>query len=245
MRKLTLAILSAGTLAGGPALAADLRVPYTKAPAAVVEQAFNWSGFYIGAHGGGAWGRKDWLFVVPGTTTAHDVSGGFAGGQVGFNWQTGNFVFGVEGEGSWADLRGNSLCPNPAAVCRSRVDWMASATGRVGYAWQNVLLYAKGGWAWVGDRHFVDFGVAALNESSGDITRNGPTIGGGLEFGFWNNWSAKVEYMYVDLGRRNIDFSRDATGAFVETARIRQDLHTVKFGVNYRFGWGGPVVASY
>jgi outer membrane immunogenic protein len=244
MRKLTTLLAAAAALISAPSLAADLRMP-VKAPAAVVAEAFNWSGFYIGAHVGGGWGRKRWLFDA-GTVTSHDVDGIFAGGQVGFNWQAGNWVFGIEGEGSWADLDGQSVCPNPAANCRTEVDWLASLTGRLGYAWGPSLLYVKGGAAWAGDHYFVRFPATPIfDERSGEQTHSGWTIGGGFEYGFSPNWSAKIEYMYADLGRRGFDFTRINTGAFVESARVRQEIHTVKFGINYRFNWASPVVASY
>lgn len=245
MRHLIIATVSATVLASGSAFAADLRVPVrAPTPAAVV--AYNWSGFYIGAHGGGAWGDKEWLFTGPLTTTDHRVKGAFAGGQIGYNWQFGSWVFGLEGEGSWADLTGSSTCPNPAAVCESEVRWLASATGRLGYAIDNWLLYVKGGWAGAGDRYFVRFpATPALDERSGNISRSGWTVGGGVEVGFAQNWSAKVEYMYADLGRETFDFTRIATGAFVETAQVDQTIHTVKFGINYHFNAFGPVVARY
>jgi outer membrane immunogenic protein len=252
MKKLTLALAAATVLISAPALAADLRMP-VKAPV-VAPPIFSWSGFYIGAHVGGGWGTKDWEFtdvfiggvavplVPPLPATSHDVSGLLAGGQIGFNWQTGPFVFGVEGEASWADIDGSSTCPNPAASCRSEVRWLASATGRLGYAWDRVLLYAKGGWAFAGDNYFVRFPAApAFDERSGDITQSGPTIGGGLEWAFTPNWSAKIEYMFASFDRERFDFTRIDTGVLVERARVDQELHTVKFGINYRFGWGGPV----
>src|SRR5262245_40947559 len=236
MKKLTLVLTAATALISAPALAADLgRAPVRPVVAPV--PLFTWTGFYIGGHFGGGFGNKDWEFVnvggiplaPPFPATSHDVSGLLAGGQVGFNWQTGMFVFGVEGEASWADINGSSTCPNPLASCESNIVWLASITGGVGVACDRALVYVKGGWAWAGDRHFVPFGNA-FDERTGDVTRSGWTIGGGLEYSFAPNWSAKIEYMFTDFGNEDRDFHRVATGTFVETAAIGQTLSTVKFG---------------
>ncbi|MBB5051088.1 outer membrane immunogenic protein [Afipia massiliensis] len=251
MRNILIAASVVTALSTGVASAADIAAkPYVKAPPIV--QVYNWTGFYVGAHVGGGWGNKDWEFyrtsvgpLVPPTFTSHNVNGALAGGQFGYNYQVGAWVFGIEGEGSWADLKGDSACPNPAANCSTKVEWMASIAGRLGYAWDNVLLYVKGGGAWAGERHDISFAaLPAGNETTGDVTRSGYTIGAGLEYGFTPNWTAKLEYMYSDFGNRSVDFTRIATGAFVESARVDQQIHTLKLGVNYRFGWGGPVVAK-
>jgi outer membrane immunogenic protein len=217
----------------------------------VVAQGFNWSGFYIGAHVGGGWGRKDWNlddFGFGVLTHRHDVDGILAGGQLGFNWQVGNFVFGAEGEASWADIEGNGACVFDTLDCRSKIRWLSSATGRLGFAWNAALLYVKGGWAWAGERFDVTdtFGLLGGNLTSGDRTRSGPTIGGGVEWGFGPNWSAKIEYMFTDFGRKAHGFDFVGLG-LAGDASIKQHLHTVKFGVNYRFNMfgAGPVVASY
>ena len=152
----------------------------------------------------------------------------------------------MEGEGSWSNADGSSACPNPAAICQSEVRWLASITGRLGYAKDNFLLYAKGGWAWAGDRYFVRFPAApAVDEQTGNQTHNGWTVGGGIEVGLAPNWSVKAEYMFADFGDRSPLLSRIATGVPVERIRVEQEIHTFKFGLNYRFGWAGPVVARY
>ncbi|BAT60134.1 hypothetical protein GJW-30_1_02669 [Variibacter gotjawalensis] len=246
MKKILTAALFAGTFLS-PALAADLGRPVYKAPIAVVEPVTNWNGFYIGAHGGGAWGDSDWLFPLAAITTNHRIRGGFGGGQIGYNWQfSPMWLVGIEGEGSWGSLTGSSVCPNPAANCTSKTDWMASITGRLGYVAGNALFYFKGGYSWANEIHHVRFpATPADDETSGNLRRSGYTIGGGLEYAFAPQWSAKIEYMYTDYGRRTFDFTRINTGAFVETARVDTSIHTVKAGINYRFNWGAPVVASY
>jgi outer membrane immunogenic protein len=250
MRRLGSALLASTALTlgiAGSASAADLRV--RKAPPAPPPPilAYNWTGFYIGGHVGGVWGDKDWLFTGPGTTTSHEVTGWLGGGQVGFNYQVGQVVFGIEGQFSWVDADGESVCPNPAARCRTELDSIVTVAGRLGYAWGPALLYAKGGGAWVREEHFVRFPAnPVLDETTGSYTRSGWMVGIGLEYGFMPNLSAKLEYNFLSLDEEDLRFTRIQTGAFVENARIEQELHLVKFGINYRFGWGAaPLLARY
>jgi len=124
----------------------------------------------------------------------------------------------------------------------SNTDQLGSVTGRLGYTWGPALLYAKGGYAW---RDGNNIGVTVAGVPQGFTTsgnrKDGYTVGGGLEYMFAPNWSAKAEYQYYNFG--NTTF---ATGpADIVGTRFRNDEHTVKVGVNYRFGWGGPVAARY
>ena len=243
----TVALVALGMAA--PAVAADLPArTYTKAPPVMIPAVYDWSGFYIGANGG--WGTERRCFdavTVAGTFIGadgcHDTSGGVAGGQIGYRWQTGAWVFGLEGQGDWADLRGS----NPSLITlgtinRSRMDAFGLFTGQVGYAWNTVLLYAKGGAAVVADRNDI---LAAnglvLATSSGD-NRWGGTIGAGVEFSFAPNWSAGVEYDHLFIGNNTTTFTTTA-GTFFSTDRIRGDADLVTVRVNYR--WGGPLVAKY
>ena len=201
-----------------PASAADLAArPYTKAPAYVPAQIYNWTGFYIGGHVGGAF-RGDDNNVLGGSS-----DGTFMGGvQVGYDYQfSPNWVMGLEANYSFKDTNGIFANRN-----------LGSVTGRLGYTWGPALLYAKGGYAWADTRFTNGFG--------GDGGRDGYTVGAGLEYLFTQNWSGKIEYQYYDFGNVNVF---DNTGAFA--GRFRNDEHTIKVGLNYRFGWGGPVVAKY
>ena len=201
-----------------PASAADLAArPYTKAPAYVPAQIYNWTGFYIGGHVGGAF-RGDDNNVLGGSS-----DGTFMGGvQVGYDYQfSPNWVMGLEANYSFKDTNGIFANRN-----------LGSVTGRLGYTWGPTLLYAKGGYAWADTRFSNGFG--------GDGGRDGYTVGAGLEYLFTQNWSGKIEYQYYDFGNVNVF---DNTGAFA--GRFRNDEHTIKVGLNYRFGWGGPVVAKY
>jgi outer membrane immunogenic protein len=232
MRRFTLA-LAAATVALGvtAASAADLgQRPVYKAQPAPVAVAYNWSGFYVGGHVGYAWSSEEVRDVITGVSSASDPDGFLGGAQVGFNWQTGAFVFGVEADWSWAGVDGSATIPG--AVVNSEHNWYATATARVGYAVDNWLWYVKGGAAWME----ADYSIAGVSASSD--TRTGWTVGTGLEWALAPNWSAKLEYNYLDFGSEAIGAP---IGVDVDT-----QVHLVKLGLNYRFDWGkGPVTARY
>src|SRR3954452_22842633 len=153
-------VCTAGLIALGvaaPASAADLAArPYTKAPP-MIAAIYDWSGFYVGANGGWGSARKCWSQTAgfaPGVAEGcHDATGGVAGGQIGYRWQTGAFVFGLEAQGDWANLFGSNTSTVFGVVNRTRVDGLGLFTGQVGYAWNNALLYLKGGAAVVHDAY--------------------------------------------------------------------------------------------
>src|SRR5436309_8449223 len=157
MKKFLLATVGLVALGmSAPASAADLAArPYTKAPPPMVAAVYDWTGFYIGANGGLGSSRKCWsditaLAVAEGY---HDATGGVAGGQIGYRWQAASWVFGLEAQGDWADLHASSVSLlDPTLRGRSRVDAFGLFTGQVGVAWNNVLLYVKGGAAVTDDR---------------------------------------------------------------------------------------------
>jgi outer membrane immunogenic protein len=223
LRIAALALLATTGLAGAADMAAA-PVPYTKV--AAVAPGYNWSGFYVGAMGGYGWSR----------TAGADFNGGFAGGTVGANWQISNFVVGIEGEGAWSDI-GQSATAGVFGAS-DRIEAFGSITGRLGVAVDNFLIYGKGGFAAASNKiSLTAFGLTA----SDTRTHIGYTVGGGVEYGFTPNWSAKAEYLFAHYQSENYFAALlppgVASGAF--------DVHTVKVGINYRFGWGGPVVAKY
>jgi outer membrane immunogenic protein len=253
MKKILVGAIGAAALSlSAPANAADLAArPYTKAPPPIVNPIYDWSGFYIGINGGGGSAHKCWDFIADATRApvlfgdegCHDATGGTVGGQIGYRWQAANWVFGIEGQGNWADFSGS----NTSAFFldtrnRSRIDAFGLITGQVGYAWNNVLLYVKGGAAVVGDRFEVFDLPTGVLLSSADSTRWGGTVGAGIEIGFAPNWSVGFEYNHIFLGNRNIDFTTPA-GVFDGTDRIKQDVDMGLVRVNYR--WGGPIIAKY
>jgi outer membrane immunogenic protein len=233
----------------GPASAADLAArPYSKAPA-MIAAAYDWSGFYVGVNGGWGSSRKCW----DNTTTAgvfvavegcHDATGGVAGGQIGYRLQSGGWVFGIEAQGDWADLRGRNPSLAVAGITnRSRIDGFGLFTGQVGYAFNTALLYVKGGGAVTADRfdQWTTIGNVLASTAPGD-NRWGGTVGAGVEFAFAPNWSAAVEYDHLFMGNKLTTFT-SPTGVLFGTDRIRQDVDLVTVRVNYR--WGGPVIAKY
>jgi len=260
MRNTLLAAIGVATLAVAPAVAADLAArPYTKAPPPVVAPIYDWSGFYIGADGGGGSSRKCLdinNFTRGGAVSpafregCHDATGGIVGGQIGYRWQAANWVFGVEAQGDWADLTGSNVSAFVAPWNNnSKVDAIGLFTGQVGYAWNNVLWYVKGGAAVTHDKYqgvFIPTGVPFDNASE---TRWGGAVGAGLEFGFAPNWSVGVEYDHLFMGNRNISFTSTGGLAFApagtqfRTDNIHQDVDMGTVRINYRFG--GPVVARY
>jgi outer membrane immunogenic protein len=194
------------------------------------------SGFYIGANGGWGSARNCWDLVAPagtfiGAEGCHDATGGTAGGQVGYRWQAGAFVFGLEAQGNWADFKGSngSLLP-PAGLFtnETKIDAFGLFTGQVGYAWNNALLYVKGGAAVTANRfnqHLAPTG--ALVASSGDETRWGGVVGGGLEYGFAPNWSAAIEYDHIFMQDKTVTLATVPGGALFGNERVRQDVDMV------------------
>jgi outer membrane immunogenic protein len=251
MKKIVLGMMvSAGLTVAGAAQAADM--PLKAAPR--VADTFSWTGFYIGAHVGGTWGTIESALPL-GTSglslpiSSHTINGFVAGGQAGYNLQVNPWlVLGVEGQISWTDSSGRTPCaPLSILGCSTDVNWMATLAGRVGFTRGHTMLYVKGGVAWADTDHSVDFlGVTFLTSSS---TRTGAMVGAGVEHAFAPNWSAKIEYNYMDFDTERLGFglgSCPTQMALVVRNRlcgtidadVTQKIHLVKFGVNYRF-WGG------
>ena len=224
--------------AAAPAVAADLAArPYTKAPA-MVAAIYDWSGFYIGINGGGGSAHSTWDLVGGAREGSHDATGGTVGGQIGYRWQAGQWVFGIEGQGNWADFSGDNISAVFATRNRSKIDSFGLITGQVGYAWNNVLAYVKGGAAVVGDKFEVFSATSGALLASNDQTRWGGTVGAGLEFGFAPNWSVGVEYNHIFLQDKDVIFT-----GLVGTERISQGVDMGLVRLNYKFG--GPIIAKY
>jgi outer membrane immunogenic protein len=219
MKRLVLASISALAVVAslGSANAADIsrrQAMPAKAPAYV--PAYNWTGFYVGINGGGGWGRAN--TSAPFTSGNFNTSGGLVGGTIGYNWQAGQAVFGVEGDLDWTNIRGTSAC-GVGFTCETRNSWLGTARGRVGYAFDRFLPYVTGGVA------FGDIKNNVTGVGSSTQTKAGWALGGGLEAAVAGPWTAKVEYLYADLGR----------GSSVAGADTRFNVNTVRAGLNYRF----------
>jgi outer membrane immunogenic protein len=247
MKRLLLGAIALAMLGvSAPAIAADLPpAPYVKAPV-FMPAMYDWSGVYVGINGGWGSSSRCWDQTGPaviGADGCHNVQGGFAGGQAGYRWQTGPWVWGFEALGDWSGMKGTSTSLLvPANVDRSHIDAFGLFTGQVGYAWNTALLYFKAGGAVIADRNEIMTGGNTIATASGD-NRWGGTVGAGIEFSFAPNWSAAFEYDHLFIANNNTNFTNVTTGAVVAADRIRGDSDLVSVRVNYR--WGGPVVAKY
>ena len=235
----TVALVALGATA--PALAADLAArPYpTKAPA-YAAPIYNWTGFYIGGHLGGAFSSDN---NFNGLVTGNNGNGRFLGGvQVGGDYQFApNWVLGIEGQYSWlANNNGGVIFPGGFTYTNNQRG-LGSVTGRVGYTWGPALLYVKGGYAFSDNNENVTLGGAPIAFAFDSDHKNGYTVGAGVEYMFAQNWSAKVEYQYYNFGKSRFI----APAALAPFGSFTTDDHVVKAGLNYRFNWGGPVVAKY
>jgi len=239
----------------GTASAADMAVKAP--PPAPLPVIYNWSGFYIGANGGGAWSHKCWdvtNFLGPIAAFregCHDASGGVVGGQIGYRWQSAGWVFGLEAQGDWADLTGSNVSLFiPNWTNNSKIQAIGLFTGQVGYAWNNFLWYVKGGAAVTDDKFRGTVTATGVLFDSVSDTRWGGVVGTGVEFGFAPNWSVALEYDHLFMGHRDVTFISAGVlggipaGAVFRTDSIRQDVDMVTARINYRFNWGGPPVTA-
>lgn len=195
----------------------------------MVSPMYNWSGFYIGAMGGYGWSDR----VTSGNAAfaTSEINGGFGGGQVGYNWQApgSQFVFGIEVDAAWSDIKYRETVG--IVTFEDRIQSFGSVTGRLGYAVNSALFYAKGGYAWADNKVSVSTPAATLFSES--KFHSGWTVGGGVEYGFTPNWSIKGEYMYASYQDENYLAALAPGGV-----NLGLDVHTVKGGINYRFGGG-------
>ncbi|MEO6841325.1 MAG: outer membrane beta-barrel protein [Bradyrhizobium sp.] len=217
-------------------MAADMpsAVPYQKAPY-IVDPGTNWTGFYIGAMGGYGWSDsvRTTIGGLAFTASSSDLKGGFGGGTLGYNWQSGQAVFGIETDAAWSDIKYSETAFG--ITLADKLQSFGSVTGRIGLAANAALFYVKGGYAWADNQISASALGATFSESH---VHSGWTIGGGLEYMFVPNWSGKVEYMYSDY--RNASY---LTAFAPGGVGLGVTVNTVKAGVNYHFG--GPVVARY
>jgi outer membrane immunogenic protein len=227
-----LASTAAVALFSTAAYSADFPLPEEPIPEAVVVPTYDWSGIYLGIQGGWKFGEDD--YEVTGADTSFDVDGPMIGGHVGGNMQMGNFVFGVEGDGEWADVDGTFTAGNGDEVSTT-IEWQASVRGRVGLAWDRLLIYGTGGAAFAGTENRI-FDAGTATEETEDDTRFGWTAGAGVDVGLTQNLSAGVEYRFTDLGDEDYD------SAIFPADTFTSDLsyHAVRGRVSYRFGGLGP-----
>jgi outer membrane immunogenic protein len=203
------------------ASAADLPPkPFYKAPA--YSQGYDWNGFYAGVVGGGGWAESSHNDGISTASGRFNQTGGTVGGTLGYNWQAGSMVFGVEGDGSWADIRGTTTS-GCVTQCFTEIRSMGTARGRIGYAWQNWMPYITAGVA-VADVHAGQTGLV-----SGSNTRVGPAVGAGVEWLLARNWSAKAEYLYTTF---------DTAAPYTSAAPVNvseRNVSLFRVGLNYHF----------
>jgi outer membrane immunogenic protein len=239
-------------LAGLPAIAADMpaKAPAYRAPPPV---AYSWTGIYFGGHLGAGWTTAEWRTLdFAGLFGAFRMGSGSASGflggaQIGVNYQVDVMVFGLEADASWADLSGETCSTLTGLVqCNSKADRFGTVAGRLGIAVDRALVYFKGGAAWVHDTHDLTVFNGGATEATVSSNKWGWTAGAGVEYALTRNWSAKLEYDFMDFGTSRFVFDTPIVGnTSIVTADIKQRIQVVKFGWNYKFDWGGPAVANY
>ncbi len=258
----------------GSASAADLAArPYTKAPP-MVDVAYSWTGWYVGVNGGGSFGGStgklgdfttapaaaSFLPAVaaggtPGSLGAKH-GGGFGGGQIGYNWQQGIWVYGLETDIQGAAIGSTSTVTFPGgggtvpsvSTGRDRIDWFGTFRGRVGVTVDRVLFYGTGGLAYGGTKstatNVFNPPTSGTFMGSTSDTKIGWVAGAGVEWAFAPNWSLKGEYLHVDLGRSNVTISDPVNFPIsFATYRFSHTFDTGRVGINYKFG--GPILAKY
>ena len=240
-KNIILGAVTALLLGPTAASAADLPVKAVPVPVAI----YDWTGFYIGVAGGGSLGTSTHIDAATGLgdTVGYNVKGGLVGGTLGYNWQVSSFVVGFEGDASWVGQYGSNFddgaVGNPAFTSYTKETWVATARGRLGYAVNNLLFYGTAGYAGAG----VEAGVKDSNTGallgSASSTRSGWTAGGGYEWGFAPNWSAKFEWLYMKFDSAAFN----TLAGEGPRSSVPLDDNVVRAGINYRFG--GPVVARY
>jgi outer membrane immunogenic protein len=245
--KVTLLTAAALSLVTVAAFGADLEIPLKAPP---VPPPFTWTSCYAGIQGGGGWGQTNLndpagTFVaagVAGFTSANtNINGYQLGGQIGCDYQFApNWVVGIEGAAAGGNIGGNTTVaiPGDNVTFTENTDLLTSVTARVGYAWNNWLLYGKGGPAWTGNRYSA-FDANGLVQFQGLETRFGWNAGAGIEWAVWQNWSVKLEYDYYGFGTRSVTFIDNITGT-VGPMNVNQSVQVVKLGINLRV-FPGPL----
>jgi outer membrane immunogenic protein len=242
----TLAALGLSIGISGAAFAADLaQRPAYKAPPPPAPPPFSWTGFYLGGNAGGVWTDRSVTDTLTGASLIGSNSGFIGGGQLGYNWQISNWVWGIEGEfdGTTLNRTGSGVTVVPGGdtiQASARTDWVSMLTGRVGWAvFDRSLIYVKGGGAWV-ESHATLTDLTTGASISGSHVNDGWVVGAGWEWAFAPQWSVKFEYNHIGLE----NFTPSNTllvdgGALADQLVFRRDLDIAKVGINYRFNWGG------
>jgi outer membrane immunogenic protein len=248
-----ISLIAIATVAvAAPALAADFPAgPFTQVPTMV---AYDWSGFYVGANGGwGAnstcWNRSTNNGGATVDAGCNNGNGGVAGGQIGYRWQASSWVFGLEAQGDWANLKGSNVSlAAPLVTNQSQLNAFGLFTGHIGYAFGNALIYMKGGAAVAADKYDGLSNVTGFVFDQASEKRWGGTLGAGVEYGFTPNWSVALEYDHLFMGNSNDPFTstgmgpnnKVAAGGLTRIVDINQNVDMITARINYRWGYLGP-----
>jgi outer membrane immunogenic protein len=230
-------ILLAGVIAlaaGAQALAADLpppMAPAPRAPAAYIPAPppWSWTGFYLGINGGYGFGNSNWTFPAGFSVGSFKVNGGMAGGTLGYNYQIGQLVLGIEGDYDWQNVRGFANNAATCIACDTASSWIGTVRGRVGYAFDRIMVYGTAGGAVTDVK--ASFGAQPWASS----TEWGWTAGGGIEGAIFDNWTAKVEYLYADFSKASCAVGTCNPGG-ISGPSVSLNESMVRVGVNYKFG---------
>jgi outer membrane immunogenic protein len=243
MKRVLLTAVSLGTLGLlSPALGADL--PYAKAPPAAAT-VYDWTGVYIGGFGGGGFGNHNYNNAngpagFANFTVNYDSTGGIGGGEVGYNWQSGNYLVGVEADGFWSGIKGNDASQALGAVDQSDLRWGGTLRARGGIAVDRWLLFFTGGWAFGDIQHTSTAPGFPVDQFTNH--RSGLAAGGGIAYAITNNVITKLEYRYYDFGT----YSRAGNPLTVNGQlpySVASTYSVLTLGLDFKFG--GPVVAKY
>jgi outer membrane immunogenic protein len=242
-KALIVAALAAGLGMGGAASAADIYSGGGSLKDAPVYPVNTWAGFYVGTNGGEAWAAKSSPLVsgyleeeiVGDPASKLTPSGGFGGGQIGYNWQFGSFVLGLETDIEFTNVHDKGATFGPGSLAKSYLNWFGSVRGKLGYSFGRTLVYATGGFAYGG----VDDEVSVFDGATKkDNTETGYTVGGGIEYSIAPAWSLTTEYQYIDLGHTTLLAVGDYSAAQLTA---EHQYHTVRMGVNYHLGTYEPL----
>jgi outer membrane immunogenic protein len=243
MKRTLLTAVSLGVLGLlSPALGADL--PYAKAPV-VATPVYDWSGYYVGVFGGGGLGNHNYnnangFAGFANFTVNYDSTGAIGGGEVGYNWQSGNYLVGVEADAFWSGIKGNDASQQLGVIDQSNLRWGGTLRARGGITVDRLLLFFTGGWAFGDILHTstaAGFPVDQFNNH-----QSGLTAGGGIAYALTNNVIGKIEYRYYDLGRYNRTGNPlTPNGQLPYT--VDNTYSVVTLGIDFKFG--GSVVAKY
>jgi outer membrane immunogenic protein len=221
------------TAAAVTANAADMpiRGPYMKAPLRSVVSYYNWTGFYVGANVGYGFGNSTWA-------TPFDIDtkpkGMMYGVTAGINWQAGAVVYGIEADYAWSSVKGSATCALGLATCETANSYLATFRGRLGYAFDRFLPYFTAGGAYGDIKATLSAPAVPQTASKSNL---GWVVGAGLEYAMFGNWTAKVEYLYADLGKFDPGFVAPVTSEVTFKESI------VRAGLNYKFS--GPIFSRF